>query len=322
MNIRCTHVLPRKALWQILRSAAAVLAVGVCIFFIARRVHLTPPHALKAIVHGGIWYFTGACALCVVVLVIEWTIWHALVRGSSDGAKLSWRTTLFVYMTSALAKYVPGRVWAVTAQWYLLARYRVTLRVAARLTILTTVASIVSAALIGATVFVLLGRSSPWHLITFLALGLGAVVVPPRAIGPLSRRWARVSSGTGGETFVSTKRWAILLALYCLVWILHGCTGVLLAMGLLSPLNISMITQIIGTMAGGWLAGALAVIVPAGLGVRETTMMALLTSFPAGIEVTVPIMSRLAMIAADISAAAVAMVIIGSRDGWNFTQSE
>jgi hypothetical protein len=243
-------------------------------------------------------------ALLGVYLMHAW-LWRMIITDLGIGRPDA-RTTVRVYFVASLGRYIPGKLWQL-----------------AGLAVLAGRAGLSPG---GATAAALLGQFG------FLATGLLfiAVVLPdwmtggaPRVLGALlvavagsiwlltatpaghrSREWiVRRTGGKTGERLHAAFqladrirgrdaiRWGVG---YGASWVLLGLAFSLFATAFV-PDAITQTTRLAGTVAGAYLAGYLLLFAPAGLGVREFTMTALLGTvpgFPIGAAVVVAVLSR------------------------------
>ena len=98
----------------------------------------------------------------------------------------------------------------------------------------------------------------------------------------------------------SPRVFALLAFVGILPWCVYGASLSLLVSSELS-MSWSLALRLTGVLAASWVLGFITVIVPAGLGVRDVTLMALLKPIlPAPMPVVIPLLLRLAWIIADL----------------------
>ena len=111
--------------------------------------------------------------------------------------------------------------------------------------------------------------------------------------------------------------WLLLLVLYVLFWTVHGLTilTALQAVGTAATLTLPAATF---AFCASWMVGFAAILVPAGLGVRELTLSTLLqrmTSISSGDASLVAVITRLGIVAAELTFLLVAAALAG-LDHW------
>ena len=227
--------------------------------------------------------------------------WRSIL--SDLGSTLRPLPSLYIYSVSQLGKYVPGSIWPVVTLMELGRTFAVPRRRSAAAFLLTILSSVSLPSrsedywpqrpLDGDD----RSRFSRWcwcsctRLIRPLAARnrLAGYIDPPSTM-----------SSPGGAC-----RWRSSGSV--VQWVSLGMGAVVLAHGLGSPVPA---TQVIGALALSWAAGVLVVIVPAGAGVREGVLIALLApAMGSGSALTVALLSRLTVTLADGAFAAVGFLV-------------
>jgi hypothetical protein len=209
-------------------------------------------------------YLGLALALYTVGYGVLMAAWGVIMAG--QGVVLGPRAIAQGYMLTALPRYIPGSVWGYLSRNEWLARnHGVGYGVATLTSIMEAGLQLLSAVALAATLL----TPAPWTLLV-AALGLAAVwlawIVTPVL-------WARLGGRPASPATYTGWWWAAVL--YAVFWTLQG--GALLAVHhalcAAAPLSLG---HSIAAAALAWAAGFLVLFVPAGLGVREWTLTALL----------------------------------------------
>ena len=222
-------------------------------------------------------------ALSCVVLLLGYlfsaVLWGRIVR-DLGGPTLPATTAMRLFMVANLGRYVPGKVWQIAGLAYLAKGHGVSGSVATRAAVLGQGVALLAASLLG--IGTLFGPNEVWRRFGWGGLvgGIGiavaiiaVVTVPPlfrRVIGVwfrLTRTIAPVSPPDAGNTGL---RW---LALYVLNWGVYATAFWLLY---LSFGEWQTFMQIGPAFAAAYVGGYLAVFAPAGAGIREGFLVALL----------------------------------------------
>jgi uncharacterized membrane protein YbhN (UPF0104 family) len=229
------------------------------------------------------WGLVALSALLVLstyaLLIETWRlVLHAL------GATLSRAGAAVVWLGSNLARYLPFSLWQLGVMSVMAKQRGVALADAGTAALLVTIVNVFT----GIAVFACtaarvpsLGGKGLW----FLALGALALVSAPFAL-PLA---ARVASRLTGRTIVLPKvgaRTVVIAAIgTTLAWLMYGVAFWVLAQAVLPDASRSL-SAAIAIYTGSYLAGFLAIVPPAGLGVAEGAMIELgaLFHFAAGPE--------------------------------------
>ena len=222
------------------------------------------------------------------------------------GTSVPARSWTRIYYVAQLGKYVPGTAWAYLAQMELSRRHGAR-RAASLLTMLLGAALSVLTAVVVAVPAVLDGGVEgvpgwvTWTAVALATVALGVVVVRPdvavglvRSVAGRVRRAAVPDLAVGG----SAVRWAVAWSFGS--WVLYG----LHLAAIIDPLGASGLTGTVtalGTFALAWVAGFLVVIAPAGVGVREAVMVAVLGPVVGtGAALAAALLSRFLVIAAEL----------------------
>lgn len=228
--------------------------------------------------------------------------WFALLRdqhisvSAQDGAR--------IFALGQVGKYLPGGIWSFVASAELGHDAGFERR--------TIFASFILALIIGLVTGLLLGLATLPELILprLASNGWLLLVMAPLLllVHPAPRRiLARVTK------LEPSPRPATLLgssALALAGWFFAGLQIYLFAAALDQPVEAFSLVLLTGIYAASWIIGFLFVIAPAGLGPREATMIALLTTMmPVQEAALIAILSRVAMTLADVFAAIVAAAL-------------
>jgi len=184
---------------------------------------------------------------------------------------------LSVWMLSGIARYVPGKVWQFLAAAALAQHARMNARSMIASVLVYSGLSLTAAGVIAAlSLPIVFGPSTTTILLLLLGVIIGVVVVHPRVIGTalrLSKRALRDSPATWSGSWAN----GIALMVYASVaWVIYGFAFHLLTNSL-TGLSIGSAPAMIGISAIAFVAGQIAFIIPAGLGVRELAFTQLLT---------------------------------------------
>lgn len=256
------------------------------------------------------WLVLAASASVFAGLYVNMLSWRSVV--AAFGVRLGYRDSARVFFVSQLAKYVPGGIWPIVVS----ARTGRAVGLAARV----SVASMTIALLIGVTVGAVYATGALflvpaireqywWAPVVLLTLGL-VVLIPPvldRLIGLALRvlrrdavpplRHGPFAAAIGW----STVSWALL--------------GVGLALLVAATVEVSPLEFLlsIASYAIAWVSGFVAVIAPAGAGVREVVLgLALNTLIPASVVLSIVVVDRILMTFGDV---AMLVFTIGPRTG-------
>jgi glycosyltransferase 2 family protein len=211
------------------------------------------------------------------------------------------------YVLAFLPRYIPGSVWGYVSrgEWMQ--------RTCGASYAQSTAASLmeISVQFGTAGLVVLAGLAPPHWRLAAVGLGIGALAVPWWLLQRYYLRRQRIAAGR------LAVAWLLLFMLYALVWTVHGLAllAAMAAVGTAVPLTLP---AAIFAFCASWLVGFAAVLVPAGIGVRELTLSALLqrmTAIPPGDASLVAVITRLGIVAAELIFLLLAAALIGF-DHW------
>lgn len=251
----------------------------------------------------------AAVLLSPVYLCTTMLLWRALLRDL--GSRLSGRDSFVVFFVSQLGKYLPGSVWNVVAAAELGADRDVPRRRSLTAMAVTVLLSLVSGLALG-IVGALLAPSEVqdrsgvalWLLPLLVVLALPAVINRMAALALRLLRRPPLDHPLTSRGAVAALSWAVV------GWLLAGAHVWLL--GVAAGMEVSFATYLVcvGGYALAWTLGFLFIPVPAGVGIREAVLVAVLTNVldRGGILVLV-LLSRVVLTVADVALAAVAALM-------------
>ena len=232
--------------------------------------------------------------------------WRALL--ADLGSPLGIPAAMRVFYIGQLGKYVPGGVWWLVGQVELAHQQRVPRQRSAAAGVLTVVLSLGAGLGIAALTLPLLASPATdryWPVL--LAVPLLALVARPRVLNPALDRVLRRTGREPLEHPLSRRGLAETVAWAALAWAAFGVQVAVLAVDL-GATGARTLFLSIGGFALAWSVGFLAVLVPAGIGVREAALVAALAAvLPPGPALLIAVVSRLLMTVGDLSWAAAAV---------------
>lgn len=245
-------------------------------------------------------------ALEVAVFAAGTVVWRAIVT-RFDAAPVAFRTLLRIWSGGTLGRYVPGVIWQFWIGFDLASRHRVSPALLLTSLSVHMGVTLAAATVIAAALAPTFGTSSTAWLIGALIVAVAGV--HPRCIdgartllGRVIRRELPAWRGTFRDGLA-------LLALNLASWLVYG-TAFWLLLGSLAEMPLATLRDAIGIHALVFVAGYLAFVVPAGLGVREAALALLLGPyFPAGVAAAVAAFTRLWTIAAELATCVVSLVL-------------
>lgn len=270
---------------------------------------------------GTLWHELQKLSVLVVVLafaaglaglVCSMMVWRELL--ADLGSRLSIPEAWRIFFIGQLSKYVPGSIWPVLAQSELGADRGIPRSRSALSAILCYPVMTCSGGVVAAITLPFATAASVDQYFWILCLiPVGVALLSPPVLNRLLRLVLRLSGlrtldqGVSYRGLVRTMAWAMA------VWLCNGVMVYVLLRQLAGDRQGTLLVSV-GGYALSWTAGFLAVFAPAGLGVREAVMIAVLhTQATAAIAITVSLVARAISVVADATTGAVAAALIGRR---------
>ncbi len=231
------------------------------------------PHGVQASLSElGSAAVLGALICVLAGLLALMQIYRVLL--AALGSPLPARTAAQILFVGQLGKYLPGSVWPVLAQMELGAAHQVPRRRSASASVLTMLMSLLAGILVGLVMIPFSKGAAPYRWVFWFA-PVVLICLYPRVLNQILDRLLRLARRPPLEQPLTGRAIGTALAWGLVSWILLGLQIWLLAarMGLSGPSGVLLA---IGAFAFAWCAGFLVVLAPAGAGVREFVLIALL----------------------------------------------
>ncbi len=250
--------------------------------------------------------------LALLALVMTLVGWRALM--ADLGSPLALGPASGVLFVGQLGKYLPGSVWTVVVQAEVASALGVPRRRTAVAGLLTVAMSALAGLGVGVVALPTLLRAGGGALswLVLLVVPVGGVVLHPRVLNALVARGLRLLRRQPLDRRLSGRAIATTMAAFVVAWLALGLHLWVLVADLGAPASSSWVPSVFGYALAASV-GMVAVVVPAGLAVRELILVLLLTGpldRPAALAVVV--LSRFVVTGSDVVAAAV---------GWGYDRS-
>jgi uncharacterized membrane protein YbhN (UPF0104 family) len=241
--------------------------------------------------------------------VVSMLVWRSLLIDL--GSHLPVRSVAWVFFVGQLGKYIPGAIWPMVAQMELGRTLGLPRRRSAAAFMLTMLVVFASALFVASAALPLLGAESAWYrwllVLAPIIAGLLHPQVANRLLSLLFRALRRepLERPLTGRGVLRAFGWSLA------AWALFGIHLGVLVMDLGVPAQQAL-PLAVGAFAIAWCAGPIVMIAPAGAGVRELALVALLAPVldPAA-ALVVALVSRLFLTIADLALAGMSALIAG-----------
>jgi uncharacterized membrane protein YbhN (UPF0104 family) len=231
--------------------------------------------------------------------------WRALL--ADLGSPLPFRAGAKVFFVGQLGKYIPGSLWPVIAQMEMGRELGVPRSRSAAAFFLTLPVQLASGLLISAVTLLtaLPGSVAPYAWV-FLLIPVLAVVFEPRVINAVLGFGLRKLKREPLERPLTRRGMLTALGWALLGWTAYGLhlAAIIHELGLS---GVSMVLFSIGAFALSWCLGIMTFVVPAGAGVREVAMVAVLAPvLDQGSAIAAALCSRIVIVLGDLICAGIA----------------
>ncbi len=226
---------------------------------------------------GQMPYIGAALATILVAYALQMLAYACVLRGL--GVHISTAEVFAHYVLSFLPRYIPGTVWGYLgrSEW-LKTRCGVPYSVSGLSSILEAGAGLLTAVMVSAISYQWSRASTPFRWMSIPAVlvvcWLSWLTFTKVSRLPLFRKLKRYPFSSDAQVVVELNYWLLSCLIYCLFWLCYGGALNLLLQGL-AQRSVGLLQPTFAyTLA--WTVGFLILIVPSGLGARETALSLLL----------------------------------------------
>jgi glycosyltransferase 2 family protein len=254
----------------------------------------------------------AALALNLCGLICSLMVWRELL--ADLGTRLSVASAWRIMFIGQLAKYIPGSIWPVLAQSELGADYGIPRRRSA-LSVLLSYAVMTCSGLVVAAITLPFARARTtdqyyWILIL---IPVSIVILSPPVLNRLLALVLRLARQPALEQGVSLAGLTRTMAWAIASWLCNGLVVYVLLRQLAGHPQGTLLVSV-GAYSLSWAVGFVAVFAPAGAGVREAVMVAVLsTRTTTAIALTIALVTRAMAVLCDAVTGAVAAALVGRR---------
>jgi uncharacterized membrane protein YbhN (UPF0104 family) len=293
---------------RLIRYGFVVVTLGLGSYAIVRDWHRIGP-ALSRI---GLPVSLASLAITLLALIASMWTWRVLLAGL--GSPLSFGVAARVMFVGQLGKYLPGSVWPVLAQMELATEHGVPRARTATASLLNMPVAILSA-LLAALVTLPFTGGSTGYLWFIAAAPLLLACLHPRVLNYLIDRMFKLAKRPLLEQPLTGRVIAVSASWSFLSWLLYGAAVWLLAIRVGVPADVGYPLSV-GAFALGFAIGFVIILAPAGAGIREVVMVAIL-AHPVGVLAptvgAVVLVWRAVTVVGDVMVAGAALLWPGGR---------
>ena len=264
----------RHRAWRFAGAAASVGILVLIASVVISRWQDLPKDGLNP----NWWLLLASFLMFRIASVASVIRWRATLRAS--GSVLSITQAFVVVTLAMLGRYVPGKVLTLAGQLYFCARERVSVANAAMTAMYDQVLNAIGAAIIVGLWMGLsdLGLPASFRWASLCVVVMGTAGLHPRVVEFATALICRVLRRKAVQKALSYGTMLRLESAYIFVWLLFGIAFYLFVISFYD-LPLSRIIDCAGILAVSTILGVIVVIAPAGLGVREGAITALLSLY-------------------------------------------
>lgn len=289
------------------RYGFVVVAVGLGVYAVVRQWS----QVRAALVDIGVLPALGALVAVLFGLGASLQVWRVLL--ASLGSPLPVRAAAKVVFVGQLGKYLPGAIWPVLAQMELATEHQVPRRRSATVSVLTMLVSLLGGLLAALVTLPFIAGAATAYRWAFLLAPVLLACLHPRVLNPVLDRLLKLARRPAleqpltGRAVLASLGWALVS------WVCYGVQIWVMAVRLGAPEGRTMLLAI-GGFAFAWCVGFLVVFAPAGAGVRDVLVIALLGPVVGtGGATAIALLSRILMTIGDLATAGVSALLAGRR---------
>lgn len=298
-------------------KALKVIAILALLYFVAFQLKDSWSEVKAYQWQINLWRLSASLALHVLALGIFSLTWSVVIRGF--GYIVPPVSAFKIAYLSNLGRYIPGKVWQVFGMVYLAKKMGIKEEAAVSSWIVAMLFALAAAFSLGLAILLFLpqelapARETFGHQTVWIALTLSVSVTVlliffPRAIFKPLNMILSIIKRPPVEFFLKPLTALLVFVGYFLSWLTYGAAFWLFANSLTAEAVIPLWVGV-GSFVLAYQAGYLAFFAPAGIGVRELILTAILTPYLGPIAAGISVAARVWNLAAEIMVSLVALKI-------------
>lgn len=263
------------------------------------------------------FYLVGAALSLLAACLLATFAWYTAIN-SLSGSKIGFRQSVAAVNASGLTKYIPGKVWSYALQLYWLDGLGFSKALIVYVNLVNLLLSLGMSLMLGLACLLFTHGEIPLGPVSYALIGLLiADVVCVLFNRPLLKALFALANRVFKRNlsyFEVSKGLLLELHLIQLVAaVASGLGAYLFCFSIGYDVELSRALLVVGSSLVADVVGFLAIIVPGGLGVRETLMYAMLGGKTTGsLAIVMPVASRLLNMLVDVLLGAVALKLLKS----------
>lgn len=301
-----------KKIWLTCKSYLRWMILGGTLFFLANsfKDNWQDVAGIRIGVAGWITIFVS---FLVTLLAHIWAglVWGWILQSFKQPVQYDW--VLPVYLKTNIAKYLPGNVWhyygrilAVTSAGGSLGAATISVLLEPLLMAAAAILVILVGSQLG---WVNTSRNPQIWGLQILSLGIVCLAVHPKILNPILQLLSRLKDKDSTNEVFQLEHYPFVPLLGELIFLGLRGTGFVVMFVAIAAVNHNQILMLFSAFSFAWVLG-LVIPTPGGLGVFETTAIALLNSdFSTGLILSIVALFRLVSILAEVVGAGIGFLI-------------
>uniref|UniRef100_A0A7V3ZWV9 Flippase-like domain-containing protein n=1 Tax=candidate division WOR-3 bacterium TaxID=2052148 RepID=A0A7V3ZWV9_UNCW3 len=295
----------KKLLWNILQ----LMVVLVLFYYVVSPLVKNAKAFRETFLSLNFLFLAGGVIFLSLVIFCYPFVWRYILKGFGVEIQPSMAVISWIY--SNIGKYMPGKI------WQFVGRVALTKDVIPEITLTTVFLEVIisssSAVMVFfARFFLKGGLPQLWAVYALILFAVLLLLQHPVVLRFFLRIFAKIRKKNYdlSKVRIPLKRNLLVFLWYFTLWIATGVSFWIMIQG--SNIKISLFDSVT-TYPISWILGYLALVAPAGFGVRESVLMTLLkTSYPVEVASAFSLLTRIALIFTDFLLFFITMLVLGN----------
>ncbi len=295
----------KKLLWNILQ----LMVVLVLFYYVVSPLVKNAKAFREIFLSLNFLFLAGGVIFLSLVIFCYPFVWRYILKGFGVEIQPSMAVISWIY--SNIGKYMPGKI------WQFVGRVALTKDVIPEITLTTVFLEVIisssSAVMVFfARFFLKGGLPQLWAVYALILFAVLLLLQHPVVLRFFLRIFAKIRKKNYdlSKVRIPLKRNLLVFLWYFTLWIATGVSFWIMIQG--SNIKISLFDSVT-TYPISWILGYLALVAPAGFGVRESVLMTLLkTSYPVEVASAFSLLTRIALIFTDFLLFFITMLVLGN----------
>lgn len=257
-----------------IKSILSFIVVAIVFYFIFRKLTFNWDEFVIVLKEADRILLLLSFVSLALAFVLPIYIWQHLVN-TLYLQKIGFMPSYIITVIGNISRYIPGKVWFLVGISYISDQFELSREKGVVSFLFTQLFNLIAAVVIG-VLFVRKGLITiPFWTIFFLLLGVG-ILLQPKYLHNFVKFILRVKHTSAQVPSLGISTIAFSLCLQCIQLTLTGLSLYLIILSFGFEWHWKTLTETVGAWSLSYLLGYLSFFVPAGLGVREGTLILLL----------------------------------------------